>query len=60
MKSLLSISLILISIQFNDIINNQSLVRRVPAGVSKTCHTGTAYLSSINITENKAKQKNTC
>ena len=30
MKSLLTRSLLLISIQFNDIVNNQSLVRRAP------------------------------
>ena len=31
MKSLLTSSLLFISIQFNDIVNNQSLVRRAPA-----------------------------
>ena len=32
MKSLLTISLLLISIEFNDVVNNQSLVRRAGGG----------------------------
>ena len=32
MKSFLTISLLLISIEFNDVVNNQSLVRRAGGG----------------------------
>ena len=40
MKSLLTSSLLFISIQFNDIVNNQSLVSRAPAGLARLSGTG--------------------
>ena len=47
MKSLLTSSLLFISIQFNDIVNDQSLVRRVTE--SQCCHIDTSLVTDQSL-----------